>query len=233
MKLDRILKYQNIDVGVFKEEKNLASSETAKSIKKHDDIVSQMREAVSRSDLEAGTLFARMHEIDAQIENICLHERNIMSVEPGTLEQLETLDKDLNSYNEQLQALERDVRRMLERLQEMQSEFAKHVSSANRSQEESRKLNIEYKKMKEAHFAKFQKEYTVLKTLSAEIDPQLLAAYKVRRAAKKMPVFVPYSADSGCCPACGMQIVAEVGDKLKAQGDFAKCPNCERIVYLP
>ena len=79
-----------------------------------------------------------------------------------------------------------------------------------------------------------------VKALSAELEAikksvpaELLEMYASLRAAKKMPAFVPYRTDAGTCGRCFMEVSGDTRGKLRNPGDYAECPNCRRILFIP
>ena len=72
-----------------------------------------------------------------------------------------------------------------------------------------------------------------LKALEDKVPTEFMTAYKSLRAAKKTPAFVPYKPESGTCGRCFMEVSGATRGKLKNPGDYAECPNCRRILYIP
>ena len=72
-----------------------------------------------------------------------------------------------------------------------------------------------------------------LTELRGKIPAEFMEAYLSLRAAKKTPAFVVYDPKSGTCGRCFMEVAGDTKSKLKNPGDYAECPNCRRILYIP
>lgn len=228
--LENLLKYQEIDRDVYRVENELRKSNEVQRVTLLQTKIQNCTQGILKLDKEAADLMALAEKYDSEVDSVLPSERANQLASCTDPKQVESWERVLKKCSEIEVNMEKELRRIGKRLQEIQKE-------AYQLNEEGKKYNADYKAAKEAYAKKsmemrasVQAKVDELNKLKADIPVSLMEAYKKRRDARKFPAFVPYS--KGNCGACGMDISAEVGQKLNAKGDLAECPSCHRVVYL-
>ncbi|MDE5601905.1 MAG: hypothetical protein K2J16_05350, partial [Clostridia bacterium] len=72
-----------------------------------------------------------------------------------------------------------------------------------------------------------------LAELKKEIPEKIMEVYQSLRSSKKMPAFVEYDPNRKMCGRCFMGVPNDVCSKLRNPGDYAECPNCRRVLFVP
>jgi Zn-ribbon protein, possibly nucleic acid-binding len=230
MSLGKILEYQEIDQKIYREEMNLRRSPEATRMGTLSGQLNSVQQNLMNLDKEAEALFREVNSSESKLNNLANDERVNFSASGVTaLADADRIEKALNAHIEELNAIERDVKKSFKRLQDLSAEVNKQKRIYLNMQKEYGNLRADFNRNAEELRNKYRDLNDALNNLKKDIPPELLAAYKNLRDARKMPAFVPY--ENGSCAACGMRII-EIGAKLKNPGDTAECPNCRRILYL-
>ena len=67
-----------------------------------------------------------------------------------------------------------------------------------------------------------------LKTLSADIEPEVLKKYEIKRSERIFPIICALNGDR--CSKCGMEL-SLVGKEKIATKEVIECENCHRFLY--
>lgn len=231
MKLDNILKYQDIDMNFYKLERQYKKSEEVKGLnllhnkykEKLNDLNhlgKEVKELINSFDKNN----KKMKELEALEKEI---NKDIKTIKDPS--ELDLYNKGLIKYEECISSIDKEVGRVIKRLGEIKVETQKlheKIMDLGKRYKAQRKL----RDRKKEEMQEKAKPYIIkLKELKKDIDSELMKKYYSLREARKMPAFVVYQ--DGNCTGCGMKIDIEVENKLKKSGDFAECPECRRLVY--
>lgn len=233
MSLDKILKYQSVDLKLYALQNDFEKSEKRKNLMILQNSFNEKNEELARVAKETQELFiafeksgARLTELDPIEEEI---NQDINSI--NDLTELDLYDKSLLKYEECISSIEKEMNKAARRLNEIKYEVQKLI-------EQRQEIGNQYVQHKKYHDKEVlemkQKAAPImmeLKELKEGLDDKLYEKYMERRNARKMPAFVEYM--DGNCAGCGMEIFIEVNEKLTKSGDMAECPECRRIVYKP
>lgn len=230
MDLTNILKYQKIDMELFKIQRRVEQSPLVQKIAQcKNDFQSRDRELKSLR-LNEEALTPEIQKIRIAVEDIDSEDLDDIRLEElRDLSELYELRKRAAEIDSDLPDLDKNITQLLKTLEKIESD-------SSRILKEMRELNATYKK------AMLQLKITEerlnrnnadkrreLNRLLPELDGPMMAKYAELRKTGKMPAVVPYN--DGNCGACGMDISIEVGHILVNSGDFTECPHCGRLVY--
>lgn len=228
MSIDKMLEYQKIDQEVYKVELDLNRSKEVARINSLKNQLAQAEATIIKLNKETEDLFRYIEGLEKDIAAV-LPDKGIIDA-ANTLEKADSVQKTLSNCLETLANLEKDYKKAFDRLSAIGKE-------ATRQFDQGRFLAVEQKKAREEYAVIFNKarseqkdNFVKLSSLAAEIDPKLMARYKTLRDNRKMPAIVSY--DGINCTGCGLDIKAEVDEKLRSAGDLAECPHCRRIVFV-
>ena len=141
--------------------------------------------------------------------------------------------KQIAAISDEIASLEKDAARDSERIDAIGAEYKKTWEAGKKASDAYKEATAAFN----AYAAKMQPRVAelkaALKELEGKVPEEFMAAYKSLRAAKKTPAFVAYKPESGTCGRCFMEVSGATRSKLKNPGDYAECPNCRRILYIP
>ncbi|MDE5990023.1 MAG: hypothetical protein K2H36_00380 [Clostridia bacterium] len=232
MSIEKILKYQEVDMKLFKLENELKTSEPAKKMIFYQNATKQSYETLTRLNEIAETAMenikknmSALAEIDKQIEEIATGD-----LPDCDEKQLDYFAKQLEKLEQQADDLEREMSRINKELSETNSKYKKEYEQAGKSSKSYRAYTEEFNNLKKEKSVEAGEIMRELKDLEKDINTLLLDKYKKVKANKKRPVFVPFIKPCSC-GGCGMEIASDIIDKLSEGLKIQDCPNCGRIIY--
>lgn len=235
MKFDTILEYQNIDRELLGIENDVAKSKERAVFVNAKAKLEAATAAVGKLSHEAAELLAGYNKLSARAEEL----KAKLDEFDGILEGVEDVNeadyyiRQISSIADAISALEKDAARDAERIDAIGAEYKMTWEAGKKASDAYKDATAAYN----AFAGKVQPRVTELKAklkaLEDKVPTEFMTAYKSLRAAKKTPAFVPYKPESGTCGRCFMEVSGATRGKLKNPGDYAECPNCRRILYIP
>lgn len=235
MKFDKILEYQKLDMEYLAIEDSLRNSRERAL---YNALKSKQNELVSAQE----RFFGEAQEILSQEERLDLKSKELATkiAEIGTyidkasdLNEIEFYSKQLSSLFDELTMLQRDVERDLTKSDGISFNYKISAEEKLKADTQLRSAEISYAKIHKEKENEATPIYVKTKQLKSEIEPELLRLYKQLRDNRKLPAFVEYSPEDKRCGRCFMDIASDTQSKLKKPGDYAECPNCHRVLFLP
>ncbi|MBR4800965.1 MAG: hypothetical protein IK048_04795 [Clostridia bacterium] len=236
MNFKKILEYQRIDQEILalenevyksKERTNLATAKT--NIAKSTEIINKLKD-------EATTLLASYNSVQEKIDELKAELDEYEGVLDGVQDIAETdyHIKKVSAIVDRISALEKEVALGSKRIDEINDKYKKTWDQGVKDTVFFKTAKADYDKLVEDYRPQVVEKVNARDALKGDIPEKILELYASLRAAKKMPAFVPYDQkSSGCCPRCGMEVANDTLAKLKNPGDYAECPNCRRILFIP
>ena len=235
MKFDKILEYQKKDAELLALESEAAKSAEYAAFAAAKARLTAATEAVGKLSHEAAEILSahtRLAEKAKQL-SVGLDEFD------GVLEGIENVNeadyyiRQISAISDELAAVEKEVAREDERINGIAAEY-------KRTWEQGIKANEAYKAALAAFNAYRASVAPRVKEIAAELEAikkdvpeKMMEVYNSLRGAKKLPAFVPYKVEAGTCGRCFMEVPGDTRGKLKNPGDYAECPNCRRILFIP
>ena len=231
MSVQKILEYQQIDLNIYKKEKDFAQSNEMKRMVLCKEEVKNKREMLDSLVKELNKCYTLLSTLEKKLDE---EDSNRSSFETDfsdytDIKDFERYEKSLTKYEENISAIVKDIQKNVKRISEINESNKKineQISKLVVDFNNAKALTEEKRKALFLEAVPFAKK---LKELEPEIEEKYLKKYKELRAKKKMPAFVPYN--EGSCMGCGIGIEVEVGKQMINQFDCAECPHCGRIVY--
>lgn len=231
MELTNMLRYQKIDIGVYKLEKEFNQCKEREILLHCKKSFDAKKETLTKLSKELDATLALISQLSEKVKEL-LTESSWENFDIDSYTEEEVLVEDakkFGSYEEKLNEIMTELTKALKR----EEEIALENKRLNEAMEE---LNNKYKiasaqleKKRTEMVEKIKPTLVQLKAIMPEIDKDIYAKYMELRKSKKMPALVLYN--EGCCGGCGMNIEIEVAKKLINSGDIAECPHCARMVY--
>lgn len=235
MKFDTILEYQNIDRELLAIESDVAKSKERAAYVGAKAKLEAATAAVGRLSHEAADLLAGYSKLTARADALKarLDEFDGLLDDIADVNEADYYIRQIDAVNEEIAALERDAARDGERIDAIAAEYRKTWEAGRKASDAYKEATAAFN----AFAAKIQPRIAELKAklkeLEGSVPAEFMSAYKSLRAAKKTPAFVAYRPESGTCGRCFMEVSGATKSKLKNPGDYAECPNCRRILYIP
>lgn len=240
MNFDKMLEYQKMDQELLSLENALKRSDEAK---RYMQAVTRRNEAgnsYNKLNAEAGELLNAYAPLKSKLEAL----KDEIDDFDGILDDVQDIAeaehylKIVGNIADQLATLEKEASRLANRIEEVSRMAKKFWEQGVAAQKEVRIFKAEYDKKLAELQPRADEIKAALNSLIKEIDPSFMKAYMFLREAKKLPAFVEYSANPknpmyGYCPRCTMALPNDAKSKLKNPGDYAECPDCRRILFIP
>ena len=237
MNFEKILEYQRIDqeilaleneVNKSKERANLATAKN--NIAKSTDIINKLKD-------EAAALLASYNTVQERIEKLKKELDEYEGVLDGVQDVAETdyHIKRVTTIADNISALEKEIALGSKRIDEINERYKKTWDQGVKDTAIFKNAKADYDKLVESFRPQVVEKMATRDALKGDVPEKMFATYMTLRNGKKLPAFVPYDVQkySGCCPRCGMEVANDTLAKLKNPGDYAECPNCRRILFIP
>lgn len=229
--IEQLLKYQDVDAGLRKIEIELSGSEARKKAVTAKKYLESVDETVNKLDVKAAELAHIYQKMQEEIKVISEQREEFM----GALEHaddenaLNYLLKKADELYVKVKNLSADAQKVSDAMQAVYKEYAGirgNIKAAQAQYTENGKIYNELKASKQDEKTKIETE---LKELEKDVEPELMARYKAKRANKIFPII--YEARENVCGACNMELPKSVLARLKG-GEVIECDQCGRLLYL-
>lgn len=228
--IEKLLKYQEEDSKLLKIEKEAASSDEWKNY-------SQSKTFLTKAPEKLEAMNAKARELESDLQSINKKYEDIAE----TLKDFEHLD-DLVEEGADLSFYKKNATQLLDKLKSIKGEIngiSKSIKDADEEYKALKKKTIsvqkqytefatayqEYKKGKVAEMDAIKAD---LQKLSADISPELLKRYEIKRSERIFPIICAVASER--CSKCGMEL-SIVGKEKIAHGEVTECENCHRFLY--
>ena len=228
--IEKLLKYQEEDSKLLKIERDAANSEEWKNYSQSKSFLTKAPEKLEGMNAKARELESDLQKINKKYEDIA-----------ETLKDFENLD-DLVEEGADISFYKKNAIQLLDKLKSIKGEInalSKTIKDADEEYKALKKKTIsvqkqyseyatayqEYKKSKVAEMDAIKGE---LKKLSADINPEVLKRYEVKRSERIFPIICAVAGER--CSKCGMELSIAGKEKI-ARGEVTECENCHRFLY--
>ncbi len=235
MKFDKILEYQSKDQELLALENEVAKSKERMALMAAKSRLDAATASVGKLSKEAADILAAHARLAERAEelNAGLDEFNGVLEGAHNVNEADYYIRQITALSDEIAALEKEIAKTGERIDGIGAEY-------KRTWEQGIKASEAYKAAHAAYNAYIATVQPKVKQLNAELEAlkkgvpaEIMELYASLRAAKKMPAFVPYRTDAGTCGRCFMEVSGDTRGKLRNPGDYAECPNCRRILFIP
>lgn len=235
MKFDTILEYQNIDRELLALESEFAKSKERAAYVAAKAKLESATDTVGKLSHEAGELLANYNKLSARAEELKARLDEFDGILEGVADvnEADYYIRQIGAISDEIAALEKDALRDGERIDSIGAEYKKTWELGKKASEAYKEALAAYNASAAAVQPKVKELQTRLAALKSKVPAEFMDAYMSLRAAKKTPAFVAYKPESGTCGRCFMEVSGATRSKLKNPGDYAECPNCRRILYIP
>lgn len=228
--IEKLLKYQEEDSKLLKIERDAANSEEWKNY-------SQSKSFLTKAPEKLDAMNAKARELEAELQNINKKYEDIAE----TLKDFENLD-DLVEEGADISFYKKNATQLLDKLRAIKAEInaiTKSIKDADEEYKALKKKTISvqkqytefataYQEYKKSKLAEMEAVKGELKKLAADIHPEVLKRYEIKRSERIFPIICAVANDR--CSKCGMEL-SIVGKEKIAHGEVTECENCHRILY--
>lgn len=235
MKFDSILEYQRIDQDLIALENEVAKSKERNAFAKAKAGLESATDTVNKLAQEASDLLANYAKLSAKANELKkkLDEFDGILEEVGDVNEADYYIRQIAAISDELAALEKEAAHDGERIDGVNAEYKKTWEQGIKASEAYKAALAEYNRYVAVMQPKVKALTAELNKLKASVPAEFMDAYQSLRAARNMPAFVKYNTESGTCGRCFMEVSGDTKGRLKNPGDYAECPNCRRILYIP
>lgn len=227
-----MLQYQAMDIELNRIERDLKKNESFVKRKEMKMALQKGEEQLTRLDQKTLELRNQLERANQSLTKLgeIIEEYNKQLPDIEDQDELNYLNKKLDSQLEQLAALEKDIKQILKDGEDMDKAFER-LSKVQmpRLVSEYNKCNADFEKATLAvkpRVLELRKKQAELKNA---IEPNLFDRYK-KLAETVHPVFVPLE-DGNRCGGCRMDMPSAVVAAQMAEKGLMRCEHCGRIIY--
>lgn len=235
MNFDKILEYQKYDQELISLENEVAKSDERQKFVSAKARLESASDTIGKLKNEASELLSGYTSMKDKIEAL----KSELDEFDGILEDVQDATeadhylKLVAGIADKINALEKEANAAASKIDQVNDGYKKTWEAGVKATEAYKSAKAEY----DAHVKQFQPRVLEIKAklnaLKGDIPENIMNAYLSLRAAKKMPAFVAYNRETGVCGRCFMDVPNDTKSKLRNEGDFAECPNCRRILFVP
>ena len=235
MKFDTILEYQRVDQELIALETEATSSKELVALLGAKKNLDTATATVGKLQNEAGEIIANHAKLQDKINAL----KTKLDEFDGIIEGVEDVNeadyylKQIEQIASEIVALEKEANKEMSRVDSVSGEYKKTWEAGTKASEAFKQAKLVYDKFMADLTPKANEVKAKLDELRKAIPDELFNRYKALHDPKKMPVFVEYDASKKMCGRCRMEMSNDIVEKLRQSGDYAECPNCRRINYIP
>lgn len=235
MKFDTILEYQRVDQELIALETEATSSKELVALLGAKKNLDTATSTVGKLSAEAGEIIANYARLQEKINAL----KTKLDEFDGIIEGVEDASeadyylKQVEAIASEIVALEKETSKEANRIDGVNNDYKKTWEAGTKASEVFKQAKTAYDKFMAELQPKANAVKAQLNALQKEVPEELFNRYKALRDPKRMPVFVEYDASKKICGRCRMEMSNDIVEKLRQSGDYAECPNCRRINYIP
>ena len=228
--IEKLLKYQEEDSKLLKIERDAANSEEWKNY-------SQSKSFLTKAPEKLDGMNAKARELESDLQSINKKYEDIAE----TLKDFENLD-DLVEEGADISFYKKNATQLLDKLKSIRAEINALTKTIKEADEEYKALKKKtiavqkqyaefaavYQDYKKGKLAEMEAIRAELKKLAANIHPEVLKRYEVKRSERIFPIICAVAGDR--CSKCGMDL-SLVGKEKIAHGEVTECEYCHRFLY--
>lgn len=235
MNFEMMLEYQKYDQELYNRQAALLNSPEGRAKKRAEAEFSAAKEALGKlNDAARGVLGEYAALKTALMENIEELDgfNGILDEVSDPIEMGNYLKRAI-ALKTALDALDKRMAEAKARMEKISQSFGNVVSQGQKAGAARKAAEAAYNGLVQAQQAEFDALRKKMDAIKENIPEDMAEYFKARASVKKFPVMTSYDPKSKYCRSCGMDIAGDTVSKLKNPGDYAECPNCRRLLYIP
>ena len=231
MKMENMLKYQEIDGKIKKIIYGLNHSDESLRGKKLGQFLKESEEQLKKMDRRAEELTSLVNKLKTTYQQSI---KDFDELENGVgnaidKDELNYLSKKLTDVSRSIATIEKDVNAAIKEMDDISKRYDElrgKVPTARSQYMECKEKFEALKKQREPEVSALRAE---LQTVEKEVDAKTLEIYQKLRKQGIYPVLVPL-VGANKCGGCQMEVSIGATGKLD-ENSFVVCENCQRLIY--
>lgn len=231
---DTLVKLQDADLAEVRARKRLdalpeknAILETRKKRREVEDLRSRAEEYLAGLEREISRREDETTGLDEKLEH---EQAKVMSGEVSNPKELQNLTREMDALKRRKDKIEMESLQLMEKVEKARQQLAKIAEALASLDEREAKLAEEFKDKGGELQTEIDHLHREREALSAQLQPDLRAAYEDLRSSKGGLGAGVLTSDA--CSACRVQLPAQKVSALKGGPDVGRCPNCGRLLVV-
>ncbi len=235
MNFDKMLEYQQYDQEYYNRQAALLASPEGKAKERAEKAYAEAREAIGKLNSDARDLLNIYNALKAELDSNREELDDFNGILEGTTDPVEVEHylKKVTAIKGKLEALEKKLSEAVARMEKLFQNFTNVVAQGKKAEADRKAAEAAFNKLCQQNQSALEELKRKLDEIKSAIPREMEEYFKARKSVKKFPVMKSYDPKSKFCTGCGMELAGDTASKLKNPGDFAECPNCRRLLYIP
>ncbi|MBD5091980.1 MAG: hypothetical protein HDT36_01180 [Clostridiales bacterium] len=235
MTFDKILQYQKIDQELLALENEVAKSPAWQKVALAKNKLGAATTSLNQIKTEATDLLGSYNAMKSKIDALKaeLDEFDGILDDVQDVGEAEHYLKLVTAIADKIAALEKEANVADSKIDQIGDSYKKTFEQGVKANDNLNTAKAEYNVYVRDMQPKVASIREQLAELKKEIPENVMKVYQTLRSAKKMPAFVEYDPNRKMCGRCFMEVPNDVCSKLRNPGDYAECPNCRRVLFVP
>lgn len=231
MKMENMLKYQQIDGQIKEIAKTMNASEAFIRGKKLGNYLKDAEENLKRMNKRAEELSALVQKMQ---NNYAQATKDFEDLEKGVeqaidKEELNYLTKKLGDTSRSIAAIEKDIASAISEMEAISKKYDELHQKVPVARTQYKECRDKFEQLKKENEPKVNALKEQQRELEKQIDPKVFDIYQQYRNRNVFPVFVPLSPGNRC-GGCMVDMSVAEKDRLGTVG-YVRCENCGRLIY--
>lgn len=235
MTFDKILQYQKIDQELLALENEVAKSDAMQKLAVAKNRLNTATTSLNQIKTEASELLNGYNAMRSKIDALKaeLDEFDGILDDVQDVGEAEHYLKLVTAIADKINALEKEANLAASKIDQIGDNYKKTFEQGVKANDSVRVAKAEYNVYVSEMQPKVASIRAQLAELKKEIPEKIMEVYQSLRSSKKMPAFVEFDPNRKMCGRCFMEVPNDVCSKLRNPGDYAECPNCRRVLFVP
>ena len=231
MKMESMLKYQEIDGQIKKIVYNLNHSEECLRGKKLGQFLKESEESLKKMDKRSEELTALINKLKTSYQQ---STKDFDELENGVghaidKEELNYLSKKLAEVSKSIATIEKDINVAIREMDDISKRYDELRGKVPTARSQYMECKEKFEKLKKEHEPEVSALRAELQALEKDLDAKILEGYQKLRKQGIYPVIVPLVGGNKC-GGCQMEVSIGATGKLDEKS-FVVCENCQRLIY--
>lgn len=232
---NKILEYHKIDQELIALEAEVQRSEERKRLAHLKSTIALATDTINKISQEANELLVAYNQMRDKIN--ALHAQ--LDEFDGILDEMQDAQeadyyiKSILAIESKIKELEKEANQASVKIDNVNEKYQQTWKQGVSATQDLKTAKAEYDAFVAKRQPKVVEINAKLNALKKDIPDELMNLYLTFRAEKKLPAVVPYNPSTGSCGRCFTDLPNDTKSKLRNPGDYAECPNCRRILFVP
>ncbi len=235
MKFDTILEYQKIDQELLALEIEVSKSEERKKVAYAKSMLDSATDTINKLSQEANDLLqsytVMKDKINALTQQLDEFDGILDDVQDAT--EADYYLKTVATIADKIAELEKEANAQSSKIDKVNANYKTTWAQGVKASDALKNAKKDYDAFVRDRQPKVVEISQKLKALKQDIPENMMNIYNTFRQDKKLPAFVAYDVKNGSCGRCFTDLPNDTRSKLRNPGDYAECPNCRRILFVP